>query len=174
MRSFFLDLDCGEKKDYPSQEAAVGALEEFLAETCLPEPILVNSGNGVHVYWPLDNPVSREEWEPVANKLKRVCRRLGLRADPVRTSDAASILRIPATHNHKSSVPKEVVVVDEEVTEITLLKRSAVRLRQTKRIRQTRVIRLVRQMHLLHTEAIKNIYSRLSCTRLWMVSDVVS
>ena len=121
MRSFFLDLDCGEKKDYPSQEAAVGALEEFLAETCLPEPILVNSGNGVHVYWPLDNPVSREEWEPVANKLKRVCRRLGLRADPVRTSDAASILRIPATHNHKSSVPKEVVVVDEEVTEITSL-----------------------------------------------------
>lgn len=121
MKSMFLDLDCGPKKDYPSQEAAVIALQEFIDKTGLPEPLLVNSGRGVHVYWPLAEPVTQDEWVVVANKLKGACRSLGLRADPVRTADAASILRMPDTHNHKDDPPLLVQMADEELPTSILL-----------------------------------------------------
>jgi hypothetical protein len=73
LRALFLDLDCGEDKDFPDQTTAIAALREFCKTTKLPKPYLVNSGRGVHVYWPLTAPVSVSDWLPVANKLKRAC-----------------------------------------------------------------------------------------------------
>ena len=105
MRSMFIDLDVGEKKDYPTQLDAAIALSEFVNKTGLPEPMTVNSGNGIHVYWNLSEPVTKDEWLPVAQKLKSVCKNLGLRIDTSRTADASSILRMPQTHNRKSETP---------------------------------------------------------------------
>ena len=113
LKAFFLDLDCGPTKDYPSQTDALKALREFCKKFNLPRPTLVNSGRGIHVYWPLTVPVSREVWQPVADRLKALCKRNGLNADPVVTADAARVLRVPGTHNHKDTPPSDVKLVGE-------------------------------------------------------------
>ena len=105
LKSFFLDLDCGPSKDYPSQSEALDALRMFCTATNLPKPFMLNSGRGVHAYWFLDEPISYDDWLPVAEKLKALCATHNLLADPAVTSDAARVLRIPGTHNHKDSPP---------------------------------------------------------------------
>lgn len=113
LKAFFLDLDCGPSKEYATQPEALSALRSFCKQTKLPRPTLINSGRGIHVYWRLMSPVSRETWLPVAERLKALCKRHGLHADPVVTADAARVLRVPGTHNHKSDPPSDVVVVGE-------------------------------------------------------------
>ena len=105
MKSFFLDLDCGPDKEFPSQVVAIDELRTFCENNSLPTPTLVNSGRGVHVYWILSAPVCREDWFPVATRLKRLCEEQGFPVDPSRTSDAASVLRVPSTYNHKYETP---------------------------------------------------------------------
>lgn len=105
LRSLFLDLDCGPSKDYPDQNAAIAALRSFCAATKLPKPLLINSGRGVHAYWFLDEPISYNDWLPVAEKLKALCATHNLLADPAVTADAARVLRVPGTHNHKDNPP---------------------------------------------------------------------
>jgi hypothetical protein len=108
LRSLFLDMDCGPAKDYPSQSDAVQALREFVQTMGLPRPMLVNSGRGVHAYWPLNEPVTRAEWQPVADALKRACAAKGFRTDTAVTNDAARVLRMPGTENHKDAPPTPV------------------------------------------------------------------
>ena len=113
LRAFFLDLDCGPTKEYASQSDALSALRSFCKLVQLPRPTLINSGRGIHVYWRLTTPVSRETWQPIADRLKALCKKHGLHADPVVTADAARVLRVPGTHNHKDEPPTEVVFVGE-------------------------------------------------------------
>lgn len=113
LRSFFLDLDCGPTKDYATQSEALAALRSFCKELKLPRPTIVNSGRGIHVYWPLTAPVSRETWVPVAEQLKRLCTKHGMRNDPSVPADAARVLRVPNTHNYKSDPPAPVGLVGE-------------------------------------------------------------
>lgn len=111
IKSFFLDLDCGPTKEYESQSAALKDLRSFCEYLDLPKPTLVNSGNGIHAYWSLTEAVKLIEWLPVAEGLKRECKKRGLRIDPVVTADAARVLRVPNSHNHKSSPPTDVAVL---------------------------------------------------------------
>ena len=111
LKSFFLDLDCGESKDYPTQREALQALQKFCKKLNLPRPMLVDSGRGIHVYWLLEEAVGPVEWVPVAEHLKKLCKEHGLLADPAVTADAARVLRIPDTHNYKSDPPTEVGLV---------------------------------------------------------------
>jgi len=108
LKSFFMDLDCGPSKDFPTQADAVEALRRFCKTNKLPRPTMVNSGNGIHVYWPLVKPVDEATWWPVAERLKQLCAAQNFPADPSCTSDSARILRIPNTHNHKTDEPKPV------------------------------------------------------------------
>ena len=55
----------------------------------------------MHVYWPLTEAVSAEQWLDAAERLKRACADNGLLADPAVTADIARILRVPNTHNYK-------------------------------------------------------------------------
>lgn len=110
LRSFFMDLDCGPSKEFPTQHEAIKELRRFCKELSLPRPITVNSGGGVHVYWPLSEDVTPEEWTPVAERLKSLCVKHSFPADPAVTADVARILRVPETHNCKSDPPKEVTV----------------------------------------------------------------
>ena len=92
MKALFLDLDCGADKPYQTQRDALIALQEFKNEYNLPTwTAVVNSGRGLHVYWILTRTYSREEWLPVAERLKTACTEFGLEADPVVTADAARI-----------------------------------------------------------------------------------
>lgn len=111
MRSFFLDLDCGPTKEYDTQAEALRALQGFCKQLSLPKPTIVNSGRGIHAYWFLEAPVSKAEWLPIAERLKSLCKSRGLHADPVVTADAARILRVPSTHNHKDEPPTDVLVI---------------------------------------------------------------
>jgi len=105
MKSLFLDLDCGPSKEYPTQKAAIDDLRAFCKKLSLPKPLMINSGNGVHVYWPLTEAVSAEKWLVEAQRLKQACVDNGLRADTVVTANLAQILRVPGGFNHKSDPP---------------------------------------------------------------------
>ena len=54
LKAFFLDLDCGEGKPYPTKAEAIVALKAFRSHYKLPKwTCVVNSGTGMHVYWGL-------------------------------------------------------------------------------------------------------------------------
>jgi len=111
MRSFYLDLDCGPEKEFATQEAAIKELRGFCKDLSLPRPTMVNSGNGVHIYWNLKEPVSLAEWAPYAQRLKNLCKEKDFKADINVTADAARILRVPGTHNYKRGEQKPVVLL---------------------------------------------------------------
>jgi hypothetical protein len=92
-RAFALWADC-------DGEDAVPALADFE-----PAPaIVIGSGTGsnCHAYWPLTEPLQRDEVE-CANR--RLAHALG--ADPA-SADAARILRVPGTLSHKHDPPTRV------------------------------------------------------------------
>jgi hypothetical protein len=115
IRSLFLDLDIDAKdeKKYPDQRTAFGVLRDFCRAIGLPKPIIVNSGYGIHTYWPFTEQVTREVWEPVAEKLKSACIAYGLKQDSKVTTDAARVLRIPGTTNFKRGGAAKVEVVGD-------------------------------------------------------------
>ena len=113
MRSLFIDLDCGEDKAYPTKRAAVEGLQSFMQVTGLSElgrPWLVDSGGGVHAYWPLTDDVAIEEWKPVAEAFKRAARHHHFNIDMTVTADAARVLRMPGTINLKYAPAKPVAL----------------------------------------------------------------
>lgn len=116
LKSFFVDLDCGEEKEYADKIEATTALREFLSDTGLPEPYVVDSGWGIHAYWPLDIAIDALDWGPLARQFKRLCIEKGLRIDRAVTADAARVLRMPGTMNMKREpVPVTVMAVGEIV-----------------------------------------------------------
>jgi hypothetical protein len=111
MNAFWLDIDCGDGKarkgaGYETKAEAQEALSQFCADCGLPEPMIVDSGGGLHVYWILDEEILASDWKPVAEKLKKLCSFSGFKADPNRTADAASILRPVGTHTPLLTKPK--------------------------------------------------------------------
>lgn len=121
LRALWLDIDCGESKahidektgrpgGYIDQGAAILALQEFCALTGMPRPTLVNSGRGIHAYWALTKDVTREEWEPVAERLRDLCHTHNFFVDPA-VFEVARILRVPGTLNFKDEPPKPVDVM---------------------------------------------------------------
>lgn len=113
---FWVDIDCGPDKaesgkGYADETVAEQALEKFCAECNLPHPNwLVRSGGGVHAYWIVDALVPTEDWRDHAQKLKEVAAKAGFLADPTRTADIASLLRVPGTSNHKYDPARPVVL----------------------------------------------------------------
>ena len=125
LKSFFMDIDCGEGRDYPTKREGLQALQRFCKKVDLPRPLLVDSGRGVHCYWPLSEAVSRDDWKPVADHLKQLCKNHGFTIDTSVTADAARVLRIPTTHNHKTEPPTEVTFFSEHVPEYVTLEEFA-------------------------------------------------
>lgn len=117
-RAFWMDIDCGgdkaaSGKGYQNQEEARRELERFCLETGLPQPnIIVNSGSGLHVYWILDAPVEKTQWQRFATKLKALTQSKDFKADHARTTDIASVLRVPGTLNQKYVPAKPVKLLE--------------------------------------------------------------
>ena len=72
--------------------------------------MIVKSGGGLHIYFTLSRPLSREEWQPLAHALAEAGKRHGLKADWQVTTDSARILRIPGTTNNKQDIPRPVTL----------------------------------------------------------------
>ena len=121
LKAVWLDIDCGEKKaevnektgrpdGYIDQAAGAKKLKEFCETVGLPQPTLVNSGRGLHVYWALDRAVTKEEWGPVASRLRQLCDKQEFYVDPS-VFEEARVLRVPGTFNYKDNPPKPVSVI---------------------------------------------------------------
>ena len=113
LKSFFVDLD-----GYATKKAAADALIEFLTRSgldALGTPWVVDSGGGLHCYWPLKDEIPATIWKPVAENLKRLCKQEGFNIDMTVTADTARILRVPGTANNKKkyATPRPVRVVQE-------------------------------------------------------------
>lgn len=115
VRSFFIDLDVGEEKDYTSKDDAHAAVISLLVQTGLPQPVLVDSGGGIHAYWIMDEDIPRDKWKVYAEKFKALCLEY-ISIDPVVTADAARIMRAPETFNYKTSPPLPTSVISEEIS----------------------------------------------------------
>lgn len=102
-RSLRIDIDCGQGKPYLSKGEAGRALVGFLQASGMPQPLVVDSGGGLHVYWPFTRDVPLLEWLQLAAGLQALCQQHGLAVDTTTTVDAARILRLPGTLNHKFS-----------------------------------------------------------------------
>ena len=113
-KAFWVDIDCGQEKfdkgdGYLTKKDAVVASYKFADTIGWPRPMVVDSGNGVHLYWPLTKDISHTAWCKVANVLKATLRHCGVIADPTRTADFASILRPVGSINRKGGASKPVV-----------------------------------------------------------------
>jgi hypothetical protein len=116
MKNFFLDIDCGEKWPLKNQQEGKVALEKFIAETGLPFPAVVNSGNGLYAHWILTEAIPTTQWQTIARLLKKVVAEYSpaIGGDASRTSDSASVLRPPGTTNRKpGKEPKPVVLIED-------------------------------------------------------------
>jgi hypothetical protein len=105
-KAFWCDIDCGKDKaekgkGYATQREGAVALTEWCKSRSLPPPMLVNSGRGIHAYWPLTRALPPGQWVKAATALKSMMQADGLLADPSRTADFASVLRPVGTHNRK-------------------------------------------------------------------------
>ena len=118
LKSLFLDLDvkADDERAYPDQSAAIRGLMRLTEATALPKPMVVNSGYGIHAYWPLDEFVAPDQWEPVAQRLKAVCMGLGVKIDAKVTADVARVLRLPGTFNFKRDMAAPVEVLSTTKT----------------------------------------------------------
>jgi len=115
--AFWLDIDCGEDKaakgkGYSTVEEAQQAIRKFCEVAGLPLPThIVDSGGGLHAYWALDTRLEKAVWQQYAKKLKAIAAFYRFLADPARTADIASVLRIPGTLNHKYDPPRRVELI---------------------------------------------------------------
>jgi hypothetical protein len=113
LRSLFVDMD-----GYETKKAAAEAITTFMDRVgldLLGTPYIVGSGGGLHVYWPFTEDVAVDRWKPLAEGLKRLCKQEGLKIDMTVTADAARVLRVPGTRNHKKKygTPKPVRILTE-------------------------------------------------------------
>ena len=117
VKTFALDIDCGEGKPYPSWKEGLLVLSDYIRELNLPGPMIVKSGNGLHVYWILTSEMTPDEWRPIAfafkasavAKFKELAEKRGIVSptpgkpyiDPAVPADHARVLRPIGTINTK-------------------------------------------------------------------------
>jgi hypothetical protein len=119
LKSFFIDLDCGEDKPYATLDDGLVALRQFCKTTGLPKPTIIQSGRGAHVYWVLDKAITRQEWKPFAERLKALSVENQFHIDPAVPADPARILRIPETMHLKdilNPLPVQILYVAPAVS----------------------------------------------------------
>ena len=122
-RSLCVDVDVGEGHKYSTQTEAAKDLYRASVALGLPLPMLVDSGSGVHGYWPMDRDVKADTWERMSVALRRALESEGVDADWSKIHDTSMVLR-PAGAHHKKD-PKNWrlvrVVKEQPVTDALVL-----------------------------------------------------
>jgi len=96
----WVDIDF---KDTPEEDA-----DEKIKHFPLEPSIKVNSGGGYHLYWVLRTPATQSDIQKIEDINKRLATELG---GDQGSTDAAHILRLPGTRNHKYDPPRPVRLV---------------------------------------------------------------
>ncbi len=113
LKNFFLDIDCGAGKPYPTQKDGLSALLKFCKTTTLPAPTVVNSGNGLYAHWVLASDLEAGAWVNTAKLFQKLIKEVepGLDGDGI-CADRARVLRLVGSHNKKDPKnPKEVKIL---------------------------------------------------------------
>jgi hypothetical protein len=92
---------------YETIGQAWDAIQAFRTKVGMPMPTaIVGSGGGLHVYWASDTALTPSEWSAYAEGLKALLIREGVKCDTGLTTDAARLLRVPGSLNHKYTPPR--------------------------------------------------------------------
>lgn len=112
-RSLWLDIDAGKEKTlYKSNQEALEALVAFFTKVGIPCPIIVSSGLGLHVYWSFTQCITTADFSVLSGLLRKLTIAYGLDVDHSRTTDSASVLRLPGTMNYgKDGIERKVELV---------------------------------------------------------------
>ncbi len=116
LRGFWIDIDGGIYKwakalaDGKSTEGLYEtaamvweAVKQFIKASGLNPTFIVESGSGgMHLYFILTTPISRDEWQGRAARLVELAVQHGLKIDAQCTTDAARIFRAPGSIHQKS------------------------------------------------------------------------
>jgi hypothetical protein len=100
-------------KAYADRNVALAWVKAFVQATGIPRPnIVIDSGNGFHLYWTLETPLPVAQWQPLAEAMKAAILANGFIGDAGCTADAARVLRPPGSVNLKSGQPVPVQAID--------------------------------------------------------------
>lgn len=114
-RALYDDVDCGAEKaaeglGYATKNEAAAAVQAFIGATRLPKPMVVDSGGGLHLYWPMAADVAPQMWLAMAELKRRLTTHLKLRTDRACDTDLARVLRPAGATNRKKEAPRPVVL----------------------------------------------------------------
>jgi hypothetical protein len=105
-----LDVDCGGDKPFPTWREGLTATGRFIQQMGLPKPLIIHSGNGLHVYWVLSEELEPARWKPLAEAMKAAAKDKGFAIDPAIPADSARVLRPIGTTNPKSGTQVRVLI----------------------------------------------------------------
>lgn len=113
LRAFYLDVDCHDADNFT--ESAVDYLKDYLTDVFthdeIPMPSFVFTGRGIHLIWQIQSiaPNRLPYWNAVQQELAKYINSAlqgslvaGLWEVDKNSLDAARILRLPGTYNHKA------------------------------------------------------------------------
>lgn len=92
-RSLYDDVDVAKDGCYADRKEAGAALKKFLEASGMPKPMVVFSGGGLHLYWPLTADIDRATWDRLASKKRLITKHFGLKVDSAVDTDSARVLR---------------------------------------------------------------------------------
>lgn len=110
VKCLFVDIDCGKyidkagvekEKPYLTKRDGQVALDKFIKDNGMPVPTIVDSGNGLHVYWVFTEELSKADWQPLADAFKRSLQHNKFDVDMAVPADSARVLRPIGTVNLK-------------------------------------------------------------------------
>lgn len=105
LKAFWQDVDIkeGSAKHHGSKAEALKAISNFFSGHDVPYPnIIVDSGNGLHLYWALSVPILPDKWLEATIEFREFLKLDKLGADTSRVADMVSVMRFPGTHNRKN------------------------------------------------------------------------
>ena len=107
-KALALDLDIGADKPYATKKEGWGVMQEALKKIGMPTPMVVSSGNGIHLYWPLTQPISKAHWVKASTALRVALEEHGVEIDTSKIHDPSMVLRPVGTHHKKQQPWKDV------------------------------------------------------------------
>lgn len=117
IKSFFIDLDVQHGDVYyDSKEEAIEDLKRFTSTIEWPDPVLVDSGGGVHAYWIFDEEMPADEWVGYAKRFEQLCVDYGLRADPQVLANLSMPMRALGTINYRYDPPRPTALLTDVYT----------------------------------------------------------
>ena len=103
-KALALDLDIGPDKPYATQREGWEAMSAALKTIGMPGPMVISSGRGIHLYWPLTEAIGRDHWVRASTALRMALEEHNVVIDTSKIHDPSMVLRPVGTH-HKKQVP---------------------------------------------------------------------